>query len=63
MTDTIELNIFVAVLLTMTLIQDHRSVKKQNFWANYLTKISIDLGEIWYAVETCWCKESYTLFF
>ena len=42
-----------SLILTLTLIQGHRNVKKQNFCANYLTKFSIDVNGILYTIETC----------
>ena len=35
--------------------------ESKQFWAIYLTKLSVDLNEIWSAVET-WCNESHTHF-
>ena len=49
MIDTIELYIWILVWLTLTLIQGHRSARKQKkkFCISYLTKFSIDLDGIW----------------
>ena len=43
MMDNVELYILILVYLTMTLLQGHRSARKQNFCVSYLTKIWITL--------------------
>ena len=47
MIDATKLYILTLVYVALTLIQGHRNVRKQNFWASYLTKISVDLDGIW----------------
>ena len=61
MIDTIVFYILMLVCLTMTLIQSHRSARKQSFCTNYLTKFSIDLNEIWHTVKH-WCDRPHTHF-
>ena len=62
MIDINELNILILVQLTLTLNQDLRSARSKSVWANYLTKFTIKLDRIWYAVETCWCDQPHSHF-
>ena len=52
------LYILVQVYLNLALIQGHMSVRKHN----YLTKFSIDLNGIWYAIDILWCEECHIHF-
>ena len=48
------------VKVTVTVIQGHRCQKKKKgktFYANYLTKLLMDLDEIWDTVEINWYGE------
>ena len=54
--------ILILVFLTVTLIQGHRDSRRENFSANYLPKLSVDLDGIWHAVEACWSDKSHTQF-
>ena len=60
--DTIVLYILTLVLFTWTLIQGHRSSRKQKFCSNYLTQFLIDFAGIWWTFEICWCDELRALF-
>ena len=62
MIDTIVLYILVLVLLFLTLIQGHRTARKQNLCVSYLRKFVNNLNGIWYTVETCWYDEPYIHF-
>ena len=62
MIDITELYIFILVYVTLTLIQGHGMQESKNFCANYLLKLSMDLDEIWRAVETCWFGKCVTFF-
>ena len=37
-------------------------IESKNIFTNYITRVSVNLDGIWYAVETCWSYEPHTHF-
>ena len=55
MTDTVELYILILVLLTLTLIQGHRSARKQKLWRQLSHKVFLGGRVGWFGWNLVYC--------